>query len=198
MADTGTQPLESAGRALENAFFPEEGDAWRDALRQREEACEALADASGLSDEAVIGELTALGIRAETLAALTLIPLVEVAWADDHLDAKERRAVLVGAESTGMAKQSPSHGLLRLWLERRPAPELMNAWRRFIGALCEELGAEGRKRLRESLLGHARAVALAAGGLRGETAISPQEEAMLAALAAAFREPGAGPSGGGD
>jgi hypothetical protein len=189
MADASTRPLESAGKALDDAFFREEDDPWRKALRQREEAWDALADASGLSDETVIRELAALGIRAETLAALTLIPLVEVAWADGHLDETERRAVLAGAEATGMAKQSPSHGLLCLWLERRPAPELLQAWRRFLGALCEDLGAEGRRRLQESLLGHARVVAEAAGGLRGETSISPQEEAVLAVLAEAFGGP---------
>jgi hypothetical protein len=69
----------------------------------------------------------------------------------------------------------------------------MQAWRRFIAALCEELGSEGGARLKQSLLGHARSVALAAGGVRGESAISPQEEAVLAALAAAFGERDARP-----
>ena len=64
-------------------------------------------------DSSLTERLAGLGIRTETLAALTLIPLVRVAWADEQLDAEERSAVVRGAESVGIAQDSPGHELLR-------------------------------------------------------------------------------------
>ncbi len=181
--------LEEKGRALEDAFFREEGDPFREQLHVREleaAAQEALADASGVTDAAVLARLASLGIRAETLAALTLIPLVEVAWADGRMEDEERRAVLSGAESTGIAADSPSHGLLRIWLEDRPAPDLIDAWRDYIQAICAELPTESRAHLRDRIVGRAHAVAAAAGGFLGVGSVSREEEAALAELEKAF------------
>jgi len=62
-----------------------------------------LAEASGLTDIDLVDRLVGLGIRASTLAALTLVPLIEVAWADDRMEAKERDAILAAAAATGRA-----------------------------------------------------------------------------------------------
>jgi CRP-like cAMP-binding protein len=137
-------------------------------------------------DRALSETLVGLGIRSETLAALTLIPLVQVAWADEHLDAQEQRAVLRGAESVGIARDSPNHALLRGWLEERPDPKLFEAWRDFVTALCSRLSIEGQLQLREDLLGRAREVAAAAGGFLGVRAISRREEAVLRELESVF------------
>jgi hypothetical protein len=161
MADTSLQDRQ---HALEDAFYREDTETYRVQLELRqaeEEALEDLATASGISDEAVLRRLAGLGIRADTLAALTLIPLIEVAWADGKMDAREREAILFGAESTGIPKESPSHGLLRIWIEDPPAPDLVDAWSEFISALCHEFSEEQRGRLQRNLLGRARAVAWA-------------------------------------
>jgi hypothetical protein len=115
-----------------------------------------------------------------------MIPIVEVAWADGEMDARERDAILVGAESVGIEPGSPSHGLLRIWTEDAPAPDLLDAWRAFIRALGGELQAEERRRLRERLVGRARSVAEAAGGILGVDPVSPAEKDVLARLEAAF------------
>jgi hypothetical protein len=114
------------------------------------------------------------------------VPLVEVAWADGKMDPREREAVLRGAESSGLRTGSPSHSLLAIWTRERPAAELMQSWRAYIAALGAELTAAQRANLCERLVGRARAVAEAAGGLRGRDAVSPEEEAVLAAMRAAF------------
>ena len=182
--------LKDRQHALENAFYREDTETFRVQLelrRQEEDALEGLATASGISDKAVLRNLAGLGIRAETLAALTLIPLIEVAWADGKMDAKEREAILSGAESTGIPKQSPSYGLLRIWIEDQPAPDLVDAWSEFIGALCRELSDEQVERLRSNILGRAREVAEAAGGFLGlGPKVSKEEEEALQRLSRAF------------
>jgi len=137
-------------------------------------------------DPSLAETLAGLGIRTETLAALTLIPLVRVAWADEHLDEEERRAVLRGAESVGIAQDSPDHALLRAWLEQRPDPRIFEVWRDFVAALCSRLSIEGQLELRQDLMGRAREVAEAAGGLLGVRSISRREETVLRELESVF------------
>ncbi len=184
------QELRARGKALEEAFFRKEQERLHDLQQLRNEeasATRALAEASGIEDETILGRLASLGVRAETLAALTLIPLVEVAWADDKMEGREREAVLAGAESSGIAAGSPSHGLLQLWLDDRPAPDLSSAWRDFMAALCAQLSAEERLRLRDNLVGRARQVAEAAGGFLGLTdPVSAVERKVLDDLAGHF------------
>jgi hypothetical protein len=184
-----SDPLDERSRALEAAFFPSHASDYREAIRLREQelvAVGALREASGIAEEATLRRLAGLGIRAETLAALTMIPIVEVAWADGKMDARERDAVLLGAESVGIDPGSPSHGLLRIWTEDPPAPDLLDAWRAFIRALGGELQAEERRRLRERLVGRARSVAEAAGDILGVDPVSPAEKEVLARLEASF------------
>jgi hypothetical protein len=184
------ESLRARGKALEEAFFRKEQERLREIqsmLHSEQSATQALREASGIDDEAVLQQLASLGVRAETLAALTLIPLVEVAWADDRMEEREREAVLAGAESSGIAVDSPSHGLLELWLDDRPASDLFAAWREFIQALCAQLSPGERLRLRENLVGRARRVAEAAGGFLGlRDPVSKVENAVLEDLATLF------------
>ncbi len=187
MAD---RSLEDRQHALEDAFYRENTETFRVQLeirREEENALEDLASASGIDDESVLRKLSGLGIRADTLAALTLIPLIDVAWADGKMDDKEREAILSGADSTCIPEQSPSYGLLRIWIEDQPAPDLVDAWSEFIGALCREFSDEQVERLRSNILGRARDVAEAAGGFLGlGPKVSKEEEEALQRLARAF------------
>jgi hypothetical protein len=183
--------LRDRQHTLEDTFYREDAEAYRVQLELRREEEGVLADlaaASGISDEAILRRLASFGIRAETLAALTLIPLIEVAWADGRMDAREREAVLAGAESTGIPKESPSHGLLRIWIEDQPAPDLVDAWSEFIGTLCRELSEEQVDHLRCNIVGRAHEVAEAAGGFLGlGSKVSKEERAVLERLERAFR-----------
>ena len=188
MAD---RSLQDRRHALEDAFYRDDTETYRHQLGRREkenEVLEDLAAASDISDEAVLRRLAGLGIRADTLAALTLIPLIEVAWADGKMDAREREAILFGAESTGIPKESPSHSLLRIWIEDPPAPELVDAWSEFIRTLCREFNDEQRARLQRNILIRARGVAEAAGGFLGlGPKVSKEERAVLESLERAFQ-----------
>jgi len=132
----------------------------------------------------VLEKLMELGVRAETLAALSVVPLVEVAWADGALDAKERRAIV---ERAAIASDSTERALLEAWLDRRPDPKLLTAWTELVRAMSEQLGPDQATRLKTELLERARAVAAATGGLFGVgSKVSGPEAAMLATLEAAF------------
>ena len=177
-------------KALEEAFFAKQNERVKQQLRAKQEGQarrEALAAASGIRDEGVLDKLVSLGLGAETLAALSLVPLVEVAWADGTMDAKERAAILAGIEKQGIAAASPAHELVEGWLSNRPDRQLLVAWKDYVKALAASLDAGALAALRSDLLGRARAVAEAAGGVLGlGSKISKAEEGVLRDLEQAF------------
>jgi hypothetical protein len=194
MAPDSPEILRDRGRSLEDEFFRREDKrliAKLAEMQAAETTRQARAAASGISAPDVLDKLLALGIRAETLAALSIVPLIEVAWAAGSLDAKERQAVLDRAREVGVAPGSTAHTLLGAWLERRPDPKLLDAWTQMVRGLRERLGPAEAARLESSLLDHARAVASASGGVLGLGAkVSAAEAAMLERLRGAFA-PGA-------
>src|SRR5687768_16926045 len=116
MSSNSPEVLRDRGRSLEEEFFRREDQRLMtrlNELKAAETAREALAKASGITKPAVLEKLMELGIRAETVAALSIVPLVEVAWADGELDAKERRAVV---DRAGVAPGSTEGALLEAWL----------------------------------------------------------------------------------
>jgi hypothetical protein len=187
MTPNSPEILGDRGRSLEDEFFRREDQRLMQRLNElkaAETTREALAKASGITKPAVLDQLMELGIRAETVAALSVVPLVEVAWADGELDAKERRAVI---DRAGVARESTAGALLEAWLDRRPDPELLAAWMRLVRGMCEQLDPDGAARLKTSLLERAGAVAAASGGLFGVgSKVSRAEAEMLATLEAAF------------
>ena len=131
----------TASKALEEAFFARENEALRRRLREMDEtkrAKEALAAASGITDDAVLERLAALDISSETLAALSLIPLVAVAWADGSIDDKERAGVFSRAAEAGVGKGDVSHELFERWLTEPPPPALVAAWKDYVRAFADD------------------------------------------------------------
>jgi hypothetical protein len=182
--------LRDRGRSLEEQFFLKEDQRLLQRLRDlqaAEHTREALAKAAGISKREILGRLLAVGLRPETIAALGLVPLVEVAWADGSLDAKERQAVLDRARASGVGPGSTAQALLEAWLERRPDPTLLDAWTHMVRGIRDQVGPDEAARLRAGLLDQARAVASASGGVLGMgSKVSSAEAAMLARLEAAF------------
>jgi hypothetical protein len=190
MADN-PQILGDRGRALEDEFFRKEDQRLMTRLRElrdRTASREALAKASGIKNEAVLDKLLELGVRPETVAALALVPLAEVAWADGSLDERERRLVLERAEKSGIAPGSSDYALLESWLERRPEPKLLSAWTQMVRGLREHLTPEQVEALRAGLIERAQAIAGASGGFLGVGKVSGAEADMIRQLESAFRK----------
>ena len=177
-------------KALEESFFAKENARLLERMKAESKdraTAEALASVTGVHDDAVLDELVALGIESDTWAAISLVPLVEVAWANGKVEPKERRAVLSAAEASGIAPGSPSHELLERWLAHRPDARLMEAWGEYIIDLCANLGDGEKTLVKEDIIGRARAVAKAAGGFMGlGSKISAEEDVVLNQLEKAF------------
>lgn len=190
MADS-SHILGDRGKSLEDEFFRKENDKAVQRLRelqQRTDAREALSKVVGISNPAIIDRLIALGIRPEIVSALAIVPLVEVAWADGSLDAKERQAVLARAEKSGVAPGSADHDLLRTWLDTKPEPRLLTAWTEMVRGLAEQMPAQELASLKNGLIERAQAVARASGGILGVGAVSSAEQAAIDRLEAAFKK----------
>ena len=87
--------LGERGRALEEEFFRKEDQRLTAKLRElkaKEASREELSRISGIRNTAILDRLVELGIHAETLVALSIVPLAEVAWADGAIDAKEEQS----------------------------------------------------------------------------------------------------------
>lgn len=178
--------------AMEDAFFAKEESRLIEQLHRMKKMAETkenLAKVSGIHDDAVLQKLVDMDIRPETVASLSLIPLIEVAWADGHLDEKEREALVGAIHEFGAEKGDIDYELVEGWTRRRPAPALLSTWEAYVGELCGRLTVEERANLKEAVLHHAKEVAEASGGLLGlgiGDRISAAEKDMLARLEKAF------------
>lgn len=182
--------LGERGKTLEDEFFRKEDERFIAKLRElkaKEATLEELSRISGIKNTAILERLIQLGIHAETLVALSIVPLAEVAWADGAIDAKEEQAILDRAAKSGVTPGSTSYDLLKSWLERRPEPRLLTAWSHMIQGISENLTAEEVEALRAGLVERVRAVAGASGGVLGMGKISSAEAEMIRQLESAFR-----------
>jgi len=176
-------------KALEESFFAKQNAALLERIRaqhQKESRVEQLRRVCDISDPELVDKLVELGLDAESWAALSLVPLVEVAWADGSLEAQERKAILAAAAEEGITPGSPSQALLDRWLDERPQPTLFAAWGAYATGLAAKLDGGERSALRRDLVERARKVAKAAGGMLGLKSVSDAEKRVIAALEKPF------------
>jgi hypothetical protein len=170
---------------LEFAFFHRVDQQLLQRLRESLEAEEhgqLLAEFTGIHDPEVLRELVALGIRKESIAAFSLFPLVQVAWANGFIDHRECLEALRAAESVGCPPGSLGYRLMEEWLTRRPGAHLAQAWHDYMEALFQSVSAATRRVIGRGILRRARQVACAAGGVFGIRRISCAERRVLAEL----------------
>jgi hypothetical protein len=187
----GNELFGNRRKSLEEELFRRRDAALLAQRRTEEErraARAALAAASHITDDVLLDQLVAFGIRADTLTALSLVPLVEVAWADGRVEDAEKRAILATAMAAGLEETSSGHKLLESCLSERPHTGLRKMWEQYITIICTMLSPGERDVLKTELLRQARTVAGAAGGFIGlGSKASSKEEALLAEIAAAFK-----------
>lgn len=181
--------FEERGKALEDAFFAKKN---RELLEQVKQDLDVAAhrselkDATGITEDDMLDRILTTGVNAESLAAMSIAPLVLVAWADGSISTKEHEAVASGAEKAGIKTGSTAYQLLQGWLTEKPDDSLMSVWADYTKAMCEKLQAGDKVKLSEQVLGRCKSVAESAGGFLGLGSISSKEQAVLDALAAAF------------
>ncbi|HEX7842104.1 MAG TPA: hypothetical protein VF469_31750 [Kofleriaceae bacterium] len=181
--------LQDRERALENQFYEKENQEKLAAMKQKldlQRSRDELRKASGMTDDTVLDQLVVLGMRGNTIAALSLVPLIQVAWADGEIQDNERTAILQGAHGKGLEEGSDGYELLQTWLKRQPGDELFTAWEAYIKALASQLNDEQNRLLKNQIVGFAKLVATAAGGILGFGKVSASEEKVLHRIEAAF------------
>jgi tellurite resistance protein len=177
--------LNERRKALEDEFFHRVDEKLLADMRQKSASeinRKDLQQATGITDVAVLDELLAAGAIGESVAAISLVPLVLVAWADGKIDPDERKPILKAAEDKGIVSDSPGAKLLEHWLTQKPKRELASTWKHYIAAVNENLGSDAKAALRDDILGRARAVANASGGVLGFGKISSDEKRVLEEL----------------
>lgn len=184
------QFLDERRKSLEESFFRRRNAELMDQLR-KQVALEAkraeFAMVSGIHDQKLLDRLINLEMSSSTVAALALVPMVRVAWADGKLDDTEREAILASAVKSGLDKDSAGYHWLVTWLQQAPDSELLDAWTSYAQALNATLSAEDRQALKSGLIDRARQVAEAAGGFLGlGNKVSAEEQTVLEQLEAAF------------
>jgi hypothetical protein len=181
--------LKAKARALEDSFFARENERILQELRAatvREEKKKEFREYLNIKNEELLDALVNLAVEPETLVAFTLVPLVEVAWADGEIQSNERDAIIKAAIERGVAEDSPTAQLLRNWLVTRPDPQLLETWKDYIEDLKGSLSGETWAEMKKTVMGRARGIAEAAGGFLGIASISSAEKKMLEELEWAF------------
>jgi len=182
MREPSTDIFRQRERSLEEAFFKDRDQKLIEKMRSELEAFEEkkkLAHVSGIVEERVLQHLAQAGVRAETLAAVSLIPLVEVAWVDGSVSSEERDAVLNAAANQGIHPDSAPYGILKSWLNERPSPHILAAWKEYVTELIKLMPPETIAEMTRNLLDRCTRVAEAAGGFLGLATVSKSERAKI-------------------
>jgi len=176
-------------RAIEDEFFHRVDEKLLNELKLKlatEQEIQALSEATGFTDHDLLNELVELGLSPESVMAISLVPLVLVAWADRRVDAKERPAIIKAAKDQGIFDGSPAARMLKHWLNNEPSPKLTLVWKHYIGKMRSELPAETCEALRHDFERRTRAIAKVSGGHLGFGRISEAEKQVIAELHKAF------------
>lgn len=182
----------SAGRtrAHEDEYFRRRDQELIEAMRRRSEAEQArcrMAEASGVFNDAILGELQAAGYGPETVTLLDLAPLIQVAWAEGELSKTQRHLIVDAALRRGVLARGLVSDQLSAWLDDRPPNEFFQVSLRALREKLDGLAPEAREDARRQLLEACSLVALASGrfpwlGRR----VSAEERQVLYRIAAAL------------
>ncbi len=181
--------MKRSAKAMEESFFARENEKLLQKLRREAESekkRQSFREILQIDNEAVLDRLVEMDLTAETIMAFTVIPLVEVAWADGSISSGEKKAVLKAAAERGIEEGTTNHQLLMNWLDRKPEPKLFEVWKHYVRDLCAGLDPAIADAVRERVVTRTTAVAEAAGGFLGLNRISDEERAVLAQVEAAF------------
>ena len=177
--------FKSRSDALENEFFAKMDQQLLDKLRCSSE-CEEFRNRLGLSDS-VAKALLAAGVTLPAAAALRIVPLAVVAWADRVLESSEREVIMAAAAKHGIPLDDVAGQLLNRWLTSPPPQNLLENWIEYTKALIKQMDAKSADDLRDSIMIEIRQVAEASGGLLGWGAISSTEGHVIKVIESALK-----------
>jgi hypothetical protein len=134
---------------------------------ERESRRRGLAEAVGVSDDAILAAIEEMGFSRDVVVVLHLFPLVAVAWADGELSDAERAKIVEAARAWGIAPGTPADARLEEWLRERPDRVTTDRALRLIRDILAFRTLDHGDDYRTNILGMCEAVAGAAGGFLG-------------------------------
>ena len=133
---------------------------------QRSQAASDLQTQTQITDEALLTRIAELGITAESMAIVHLLPLLDVAWSDGEIQESEHSLLIEAAEATGV-RSGPAREKFEQYLSTPPPQELVVAATDFIAQLLWVLPDGEREAVKSNLVDYAWRVADACGGVFG-------------------------------
>jgi hypothetical protein len=177
-------------RAREEEHFRKKDRELIEKLRQADAAAkarEALEQEAGVHDPEVLRELEQLGFTPGTLPLLPLIPVLQVAWANEGISTAERTLLLNLARARGIRAGTAADALLHQWLERPPSKDTFLKANRLIAAIVDSPLTGALHVSGKELVEQCDAIAHASGGIFGIGRVSAEERAALEEIAAAVK-----------
>lgn len=130
--------------------------------------------------EQIRKQLDALGLDNESYRAILLLPLIEVAWADQEIQEKERETILGYGEGNQLLAGS-ARDVVEDWLTNRPSDDFFERGRAVLVALAhdrEGLGRDIGPGTVDAIVEYCEVVAESAGGLFGMFFQTSQSEQL--------------------
>ncbi|MBK7393191.1 MAG: hypothetical protein IPI64_07805 [Chloracidobacterium sp.] len=130
----------------------------------------------------VIAKGSELGYQPDKLALRFLVPLIQVAWAEGHVQATEQKTILSFAGNLRVNAKHAGYDQLLSWFEERPTDHFFESSIDDLRELLDDITADQAAPLRSILRFGCVEVAQAAGDiglLRGRSNIRREEIAQL-------------------
>ncbi|MGB7328883.1 MAG: hypothetical protein WBD31_28650 [Rubripirellula sp.] len=148
---------------------------------------EALCEAAGIDDEALIDALIDAGFSPETIPALQLVPIAFAAWASGSVTDEECQAAVWSIYESRLLEQPVAASRVQNWIDVRPGQELWDLWVEYTECRLLKMPPIIRQLVGKQLLEQATAVALASGGYFGIGKVCAAEQTILDAIAEIYR-----------
>jgi hypothetical protein len=174
--------LQARERALENEYFRRRDQELITELRRQgslERDRRALGEELAIVDPNLLSRLQGIGFSADNLELLHLVPMVEVAWAEGDVTAREREMILALAERRGIDRDSPVYQQLVGWLENEPTSDFYETALDAIRATLDGEDETAREADLKDLVEWSIRIAEATGGILGMAKVCREERECL-------------------
>lgn len=151
---------------LEEEYFRKRDQALLDQKHQQE-ALEAerqqMAETIGVNDQDLLEALQDLGFHQDTVQLLHIVPLVQVAWAQNGIAEIERERILKFAHIRGIEPGSKAYEQLTEWLAVQPSKAFFENILHAIGLVMATLPPAEREASRTDLINYCTQIASSVG-----------------------------------
>ena len=112
--------------------------------------------------------------------------MIEVAWCDGSVAPDERDVVLNTAGAQGIHPSSATFEILKHWLDERPDPRIIEAWKEYVKEMARLMPKESLAAMKKLMLDRCARVSAAAGGFLGLETVSKHERVKIDEFAKAW------------